>query len=154
MKISGLNKADVLAALYNAAKPQGMGFVHYDPKPMTREEAEDLLQQATYFDYLNGRAMKIALDGDEVYTGSYNNNNGDGAAERVIAELVKTGNVNSSVIQAVHHENTLESAEETKANLNEESGYEGGGVFRLGLADVADKLGPIVDEVVKKKSRS
>ena len=42
IQLSGLNKADVLAALYNASKPQGMGFLQYDPKPMTRAEAEGL----------------------------------------------------------------------------------------------------------------
>jgi hypothetical protein len=32
--LKGLNKAAVLAALYNASKPQGMGFLQYDPTPM------------------------------------------------------------------------------------------------------------------------
>ena len=29
--LSGLNRADVLAVLYNSSKPQGMGFLQYNP---------------------------------------------------------------------------------------------------------------------------
>ncbi|MDP3900712.1 MAG: hypothetical protein Q8Q23_06595 [bacterium] len=93
--LAGLNKADVLAALYNASKPQGMGFMHYDPKTMTREEAESLLKQITYFDYLKGRVMKVNLEGDELDTCGYDRDNGQGAAEQAIAELRSTGGANS-----------------------------------------------------------
>ena len=96
MKINGLNNADVLAALYNRAKPQGMGFLHYDPTPMTRSDAEQLLLSGTYFDYLKGRVMKIRLGGDDVDTYLYNRDNGPGAAEVAIESLYKTGDVNSS----------------------------------------------------------
>ena len=41
--ITGLDKAAVLAVLYNAAKPQGMGFLQYDPEPMTIGQAGILL---------------------------------------------------------------------------------------------------------------
>ncbi len=44
ISINGLDKAAVLAALYNASRPQGMGFMHYDPKPMEVEEARTLLR--------------------------------------------------------------------------------------------------------------
>ena len=88
--LTGLDKAAVLAALYNASKPQGMGFLHYDPKPMTREEAAVLLEQTAYFDYLKGRVMKVDLSGDELDTWGYDRDNGQGAAERAIAELSKT----------------------------------------------------------------
>ncbi|MEK7566773.1 MAG: hypothetical protein AAB527_01405 [Patescibacteria group bacterium] len=152
--LAGLNKADVLAALYNASKPQGMGFVHYEPKPMSREEAEGLLKQTTYFDYLKGRVMKVNLAGDELDTWGYDRDNGQGAAERAIAELRSTGDANSSTIQAAHHTNTMEAAEDVKAHLNEESHVEKGGrvaTFHLGFSDVADKLGPAVDEAVRKR---
>ena len=53
MNIQGLDKAAVLAALYNRARPQGMGFLHYDPKPMTVEEAQKIIWGGDgYFDYL------------------------------------------------------------------------------------------------------
>ena len=82
----GLKKSAVLAALYNASKPQGLGFLHFDPVPMTEEEAEELLRMGTYFDYLKGRVMKISLDGNTVYTGNYNRDNGYMAAENAIAQ--------------------------------------------------------------------
>ena len=57
--LTGLDKAEVLAALYNASRPLGMGFIHYDPAPMGKEEAAEYLEGGTYFDYLKGRVMKI-----------------------------------------------------------------------------------------------
>lgn len=43
ISLAGLDKAAVLAALYNASRPQGMGFMHYDPTPMTVKEASKIL---------------------------------------------------------------------------------------------------------------
>ena len=82
--ISKMNKAEVLAKLYNNSKPLGMGMLHYDPTPMATEEAEELLKGQTYFDYLKGRVMKIDLSGDELGTAMYNRDNSEGAAERVL----------------------------------------------------------------------
>jgi hypothetical protein len=89
MKIEGLNKAEVLATLYNNAKVQGMGFLQADNKQMTTEEAKTILDESDdkYFDYLKGRVMKIRIAGDEIDTRLYNRDNGDGAAERVIGKL-------------------------------------------------------------------
>lgn len=89
MKIEGLNKAEVLAALYNNAKVQGMGFLQADNKQMTTEEAKTILDESDdkYFDYLKVRVMKIRIAGDEIDTRLYNRDNGDGAAERVIGKL-------------------------------------------------------------------
>ncbi|MBO5477301.1 MAG: hypothetical protein J6A15_06070 [Clostridia bacterium] len=85
--ISKKKKSEVLAALYNKSHPQGMGFLHYDPKPMTVEEAEQLLKTETYFDYLKGRVMKINLEGDVLDTWGYDRDNGEGAAKKVIDSL-------------------------------------------------------------------
>ena len=88
MDISNFNKAEVLAALYNRAKPQGIGLLHATPGPMTTQEAKQYLDDGqTYFDYLKGRAMKIDLSTNEMRTGLYNHNNGDNAAETVLAEI-------------------------------------------------------------------
>ena len=38
--ISGIDKAALLAALYNGAKPFGMGVHHYEPRDMTRRGAK------------------------------------------------------------------------------------------------------------------
>jgi len=39
INLAEYNKAEVLAALYNCSKPQGLGFLHFNPEPMTRDEA-------------------------------------------------------------------------------------------------------------------
>lgn len=99
INIAGLNKADVLAALYNRAQPLGMGFLEYDPKPMSAEEAQAIinertavysLTQALYFDYLKGRVMKVDLSGDEFGPSLYDRDNGEGAAASVVDELRKS----------------------------------------------------------------
>ena len=79
--LKGKNKAEVLAKLYNASRPQGLGFLQYYGKDMTTEEAQDLLDSGnTYFDYLKGRVMKVDLSRDELDPRLYDRDNGQGAA--------------------------------------------------------------------------
>lgn len=86
--ISQMNKATVLAALYNRAKPQGMGLLHYTPQDMSIEEAQNLLDSGqTYFDYVKGRVMKIDLESDSLRTDLYDHDNGHGAAALVLSQL-------------------------------------------------------------------
>lgn len=86
--LTGLDKAEVLAALYNASQPRGMGILYYDPTSMTTEEAQKLLDSGqTYFDYLKGRVMKVDLSSDQLETWLYDRDNGQGAAQRVIDTL-------------------------------------------------------------------
>lgn len=74
--ISNKDKADVLAALYNHAKPIGMGIVQYDPTPMTKELAQYILEKmGTYFDYLKGRPIKCNLGQDIICVSNYNRDN-------------------------------------------------------------------------------
>jgi hypothetical protein len=88
MNIAGLDKALVLASLYNGSRQQGMGFLDSaGRKQMTVEEAGEILKHGTYFDYLHGRVMKIDLASDELQTALYNRDNGPEAAERIIDEL-------------------------------------------------------------------
>lgn len=68
MDISKLNKADVLRVLYNRAQTQGMGIYQYKAGDMTQEEAEELVKNQTYFDYVQGRVMKIDLSKDVLDT--------------------------------------------------------------------------------------
>lgn len=85
ISIAGMDKAAVLAALYNAAKPLGLGWLHYDPTPMTIETARKLLKSGqTYFDYVGGRVMKVDLAGDEFDSRLYDLDNGEGAAENAL----------------------------------------------------------------------
>lgn len=85
--IKGLDKAEVLAVLYNNAISQGLGFLHYDPKDMTVEEARKILETKTYFDYYKGRVMKVDLSKDTFDPYLYNRDNGSGLAEKLIEEL-------------------------------------------------------------------
>lgn len=79
--ISSMNKAEVLARLFNNSQAQGMGFMQNHSKPMTKEEAQGLLDRGqTYFDYIRGRVMKIDLSGDTLATHLYDRDNGTGAA--------------------------------------------------------------------------
>jgi hypothetical protein len=90
MNIAKLDKAEVLAALYNGSKQQGLGFL--DERGSTKmavEEAREELKRTTYFDYLHGRVMKIDLSKDELDTWLYNRDNGHDAAERIIKELIR-----------------------------------------------------------------
>ena len=87
--ISGLDKAEVLAALYNYSQRQGMGFMHKrGAEPMTVEQAREELEHGTYFDYLHGRVMKVDLSGDVLWAGLYDRDNGYEAAWHALAGLV------------------------------------------------------------------
>lgn len=87
--ISKLNKAEVLAALYNNSKQQGMGCLNARGRSdLTKREAAELLTQRACFDYLHGRVMKIDLAGDALDTWGYDRDNGQGAAERALAPLM------------------------------------------------------------------
>lgn len=87
INISGLNKAEVLAALYNNSKTQGMGRLHYTPELMTVQEAIEILEETNYFDYLKGRVMKVYLASDSLDTWGYDRDNGEGAAYQAISHL-------------------------------------------------------------------
>ena len=90
ISIVGLNKAAVLCELYNAAHPLGLGFLHYDPTPMTVEEAQTLLDSGQdYFDYYKGRVMKVSLKSDTLSPWAYDRDNGPGAAKRAISRCME-----------------------------------------------------------------
>ena len=95
--ISGLDRADILAVLYNNSRPQGLGFMHYEAKSMTAAEARALLAGGHRFDYLKGRVMKISLRPDATTLDGrlYDRDNGQGSAERAVAGLRSTGSIKS-----------------------------------------------------------
>lgn len=87
LDLTGLDKAAVLAALYNASQPQGLGLLHYDSTTMTPEEAAPYLARSPYVDYLKGRVIKVDLGGDTLDERLYDRDNGTGAAARALASL-------------------------------------------------------------------
>ena len=84
MDISKLDKANVLIALYDAARAQGLGIFNQKSGGLSYEEATALLEKQTYFDYLYGRVMKVNLGKDNLDTRLYNRDNGISAAEIAI----------------------------------------------------------------------
>ncbi len=99
--ISGLDKAELLAALYNASEPLGMGILQARPGDMTIDEARelighgddharhypDIVRPSMYFDYVYGRPLKVDLSGDTMSQSLYDRDHGQGAAERIITAL-------------------------------------------------------------------
>lgn len=91
-----MNKGAVLAALYNNSKPQGLGMLHYTPEDMTIEQGEKLIGESSqnktypnYFDYLQGRVMKVDLSKDEFDPRLYDRDNGESAAEMAIKSVIE-----------------------------------------------------------------
>ena len=152
--ITGLSKAAVLAALYNASRPLGMGFLHYDPKPMTEEEAAEHLKESTHFDYLKGRVMKIDLSSDKLQAHLYDRDNGPGQARRVIKELIKSRQTNTPTLEDLHRSGVVQSAAEAKMGMEEPDGWESPGVYKMTLADQKENLEPKVEEALKKVKKA
>jgi len=85
VNIEGLNKADVLATLYNNSKILGMGFLQSRDGIMTRDDAAALLKEHGCFDYLYGKVMKLDLLSDiEFDEWGYDRDNGEGKAQRLV----------------------------------------------------------------------
>lgn len=92
--ISKMDKAEVLAKLYNASKAQGMGMLQFVPGDMSVEEAREFLKKGTNdlgfrtvpmrFDYLQGRVMKVDLSGEQINEQLYDRDLGEGAAARAL----------------------------------------------------------------------
>lgn len=91
INIKGLDKAAVLAALYNNSRQQGMGFLHQrGAEAMSVEQAREELKRAgdrPYFDYLHGRVLKVYLE-DDLDERLYDRDNGGGAAYRALKPLL------------------------------------------------------------------
>lgn len=85
--ISGLDKAEVLMALHNGARPRAL-HGGYPESPMGRDEAETLIGQDNYFGYVNGRALHVDIGGALLSHAMYDNNNGSNAAARALAPLI------------------------------------------------------------------
>ena len=146
--VTAENRAKLLAALYNASTPQGLGFLQHDPTPMTENEAASLLEEGTYFDYLKGRVMKTDLRDGVLNTRGYNRDNGPDAAETAW-EAALAGD--EATITAMHDTNLVAKAEFAKEQMSQQSGWkstDGTPTLVLGLADMADELAPAVDAAV------
>ena len=99
INISGLDKAEVLASLYNHAKILGMGFFgqralgnkagHAMTTAEAQQEIDSLVasNRPLRFDYLHGKPMKIKITGDELDASTYDEYNGEGTAAKAIKQI-------------------------------------------------------------------
>ena len=87
ISLLGLNKADVLAALFNAAMIRDLKKQSTRIKAMGREEASELLKKSSFIDVIDGRSLKIVLSGNVLDPSYYDSLNGDGLARKVIDGL-------------------------------------------------------------------
>jgi hypothetical protein len=96
--VTGLDPAEVLAALYNASQPFGMGWLNpLAAKPLTADQATQYLEanpaehrgghRTWYFDYLHGRIIKTWIGGERIDPSFFDRGNGPGAAAAAIATL-------------------------------------------------------------------
>lgn len=91
-KAMGLDRYEVLCALYNNSHPLGMGILHYTPGNLTVDEAKTLLTQSMgYADYVKGRVIKVKLPEGSVSFSPrlYDRDNGEGAALIALQEYAK-----------------------------------------------------------------
>lgn len=152
ISLKGLNKGKVLAALYNASHPQGLGILHFDPDPMTLEQAEFLLKRQTDFDYLKGRVLKVDLSGDEFDPWLYDRDNGEGAAAAAIESCQETDNVNSDAIRKAHSNGTLLSIAVIEPLLDQESSFKNDkniASLNLGVGEFKEQLLKNIEKIRK-----
>ena len=151
----GLDKAKVLAVLYNTARPQGMGFLPYDAKPMTVEEAADILKRTQYFDYLKGRVLKVDLRGEgEFEEGLYDRDNGTGCGYFAISFLRWTGEVYGPEIELVHKNGlTTAAVDATRMSFTESHMEQKGNIatLTLGADDAGGKLRDAVEKATNEQ---
>jgi hypothetical protein len=92
INIQGLDKREVLKALFDAAIPKGNGWRKYDRTPMRLANAGTLLKKAeqnnTIITVITGRQLHVDLSGNEFDPTLYNQHNGEGAAEKALEPLL------------------------------------------------------------------
>lgn len=89
--ITGLDKAEVLVALFEASAPLGIGIlVALGSGGLSLSEAREMLTQTTYFDYVKGRPLKVSLRGDAIHPALFDRDNGRGSCAAAIAKLRST----------------------------------------------------------------
>ncbi len=102
--VSDINPAELLAGLYNAVSPSGMGVLQAQSGDLAIEDATALLNgsvqegdypgdrhrskdEPAYFDYLHGRCLKIEINGKTLRVSLYDRDYGVGAAQRVVDSI-------------------------------------------------------------------
>jgi len=166
--IAGLDKAAVLAALFNASAPQGFGFLQAanGPQVMTVEYAQQMIDLAPApeirgmtdernfeYDYVLGRPIKSNLSGDTFSPlGFDRNNGGPGSARAVIDRLRATSQVDSPESAEAHESLTQLKAHAAMEMANTPTTL-GQGVMSLGGDDAGAAIQHAVDAEMDRLSR-
>ncbi len=114
INIQGLDKAEVLALLYNNTKTVGMRLfdqsAHNDQSGLTmtieRAKKEIIENPRLRFNYLYGKAIQVDLSKDSFDPTLYDRDNGPGLAKVLIASLRK--NTEKPQIDVTYTESTLQ----------------------------------------------
>lgn len=124
IQIGNLSKASILASLYNASSPIGVGFVGAINGPVTMDDvsARDYINQRggnLKFDYVYGRPIKVDLTGDSFDPRLYDRRNGGvGIARRIVEKLRKSNEVSSSYTHAIHNANLMSALSDTQGGIS------------------------------------
>ena len=103
LNIEGVDRAALLAGLYNNTRSAGMGRLHDIGREMTVEEAREIVERVQKqlsdpffrgelnFDWVAGRPIKVIFAGDRLQRRDlYDRDAGDGVCVRVL-EAVRAG---------------------------------------------------------------
>ena len=85
--ITGLDKAEVLLALWKGSHAQGMSFLGIESFDIEAARKIIAESKSMYFDYVAGHVIKCDLSGDTFNPRNYDRDNYEGAAEEVIEAL-------------------------------------------------------------------
>ncbi|HXV27317.1 MAG TPA: hypothetical protein VD862_04845 [Candidatus Paceibacterota bacterium] len=144
LRTDDLEPRILLAVLYNAAGPRGLGFLKYEPVPMNRDDADRVISERgsdiltdipsmrevfagppyLSLDYVYGRPVKASLRTDRLDPRAYDGKHGRDWAARAIASYRTTGEVNSQEIWEMHVASLETGGREAREWLDEETRLE------------------------------
>lgn len=88
--ITGLDPAAVLVALHAAAIPGALHGGYKRHPPIDLEAASLMLEESNTFAYVDGRALFVTFEGNQVHVHDYDRKNGGpGTAARALKPLIE-----------------------------------------------------------------
>jgi len=85
--ISDIDKYELVRALFEDARPQGMGYLQQSNDRLSDFDILQIEAKGWYVDYVHGRSMKIDISGPTFDTWLYNRDNGSNRAEEIVKKL-------------------------------------------------------------------
>lgn len=166
--ITGLDKAALLAALFNASAPQGFGFLQAGngPQVMSLEDAQAMIdsapapmipgmidERALEYDYVLGRPLKVNIRSDEFNPWGFDRDNGGpGSAQKVIDRLRVTSQVETPESAEIRESLTHAKARDAMQMANTSTTFDGH-TMNVGADDVGPALEQAVDAQMDRLKR-